>query len=68
LDAFFGRPIFDTSDFVKSTQIPKQTAMPLLRQIKGAGLLKNLREASGRRAAIMVFPDLLEITEGKRIV
>lgn len=68
LDAFFDRPIFRTSDFVRATQIPKQTAMPLLRQIKEAGLLKNLREASGRRAAIMVFPDLLEITEGKKIV
>ncbi len=68
LDALFDKPIFQTSDFVRRTKIPKQTAMPLLKQIRDAGYLKSLREASGRRSAILMFPELLNSAEGKRIL
>lgn len=68
LDAIFDKPIFQTSDFVKRTNISKQTVMPLLRSLKDAGILTTLREASGRRPAILAFPDLLNIAEGKKIV
>jgi Fic family protein len=68
LDGLFDRPIFQTSDFVKRTGIPKQTAMPMLRQIKDAGILTTLREASGRRSTIYAFKSLLNTAEGKEIV
>ncbi len=68
LDALFYRPIFQTSDFIRRTSIPKQTAMPLLRQLRDAGYLKALRESSGRKPAILAFPALLNIAEGKKIL
>jgi Fic family protein len=68
LDGLFDRPIFQTSDFVKRTEIPKQTAMPMLRQLKEAGILTTLREASGRRSTIYAFKALLNTAEGKEIV
>jgi Fic family protein len=68
LDAIFDRPVFQTSDIVKRTELPKQTLMPLLRKLKDAGTLTTIREASGRRPAILAFPKLLAITEGKQVL
>jgi len=68
LDALFDRPIFQTSDAVQRTGMSKQTLMPLLRQLKDAGLLTPLREASGRRPAILAFPSLLNIIEGREVL
>ncbi|MFW6254093.1 MAG: site-specific integrase [Chitinivibrionales bacterium] len=64
----FDRPIFRTSDFVQRTGIPKQTAMPMIRQIRDAGFLTPIREASGRRPAILAFGALLNIAEGRDIL
>jgi len=68
LDALFDKPIFQTSDFIQRTSIVKQTAMPLLKKIREAGYLKTLREASGRKPAILAFSKLLNIAEGKKIL
>ena len=68
LDAIFDRPIFGTTDFVQRTGIHKPTAMGLLRQLKHADILKELRPGSGRRAAVLCFPKLLNIAEGKKIL
>ena len=68
LDAIFDRPIFESTDFVKRTGIHKPTAMGLLRQLKAKEILKDLRPGSGRRAAILYFPDLLNIAEGRRVL
>ena len=67
LDSLFNRPIFKTTDLIKETGIHKPTAMGLLRQLKDAGILKELRPGSGRRAAVLCFPELLNIAEGKKI-
>jgi len=48
--------------------LARQTLMPLLRQMKDAGLLIPLREASGRRSAILDFPSLLNIVEGRDVL
>jgi Fic family protein len=68
LDAIFDRPIFATTDFIERTQIHKPTAMGLIRQLKAGNILKELRPGSGRRAAVLCFPELLNIAEGRRIV
>ena len=68
LDALFDHPVFSTSDFLKQTGIPKQTAMPLLQKIREAGILSTLREATGTIPAILAFPALLIITEGKIVL
>lgn len=68
LDALFHRPIFQTSDFVERSGIPRQTALPMLRALRGAGILAPIREAAGRRPAILAFPELLEIVEGRTVL
>jgi DNA-binding MarR family transcriptional regulator len=68
LDALFDHPIFQTTDLATRTNIPKQTLMPLIRQIKDSGYLKVEKEASGRRAATLAFSELLNIAEGRKIL
>lgn len=67
LDWFFSRPIFKTSDFVGSSGLPKPTANRILRLVRDKGLLTELKPASGRRAAILSFPELLNIAEGREV-
>lgn len=66
LDAIFYRPIFQTSDFIDQVGIKKVTAHALLRQLREAGILATLREASGQRPAILAFPALLNLAEGRQ--
>ncbi len=68
LDAIFDRPIFTTTDFVKRTGIHKPTAMGLLRKLKENDILKEFRSSRGSRAAILCFPQLLNIAEGREIL
>ena len=68
LDHLFNRPIFKTTDFVKEIGIKKATAMSILRQLKKGGILNELRPGSGRRPAILAFPDLLNVAEGKKVL
>lgn len=71
LDAIFTRPIFKTTDLVQQFEqlygIHAKTTPGLLRQLKDAGVLRELQAGSGRRAAILCFPDLLELAEGRAI-
>jgi len=64
LDWFFNQPIFRTSDFVATSEIPRPTANRILRVVRDQGLLREIRPASGRRAAILALPELLNIAEG----
>lgn len=68
LDALFDRPIFQSGDFVQRSGIPKQSAMPFLRTLREAGILQVLREASGRRSAVLAFGDLLNCAEGRKVL
>lgn len=68
LDAIFHRPVFETSDVVTRTGLVKQTVLPLIRKLKDAGTLTTIRESRGRRPAILAFPRLLNITEGRDIL
>ena len=67
LDAVFAHPIFETTSLIKKTGIHKPTAIGLLKQLKDAAILKELRPGSGRRPAILSFPKLINIAEGKKI-
>ena len=64
LDRVFERPIFKSSDFVRSANIPKATAQRILNILKSDGVLREIRPGSGRRAATLAFFDLLNIAEG----
>ncbi len=64
----FDRPIFESSDFVNRSGIPKHTALPFLRKLREVGVLILLREKSGRRSAILAFSELLNCAEGRKIL
>jgi Fic family protein len=67
LDFIFNRPIFPSSDFVGHAGIPRPTATRLLRALRDGGLLRVLRPGAGRRPAVLAFPELLNIAEGRRV-
>jgi len=67
LDWTFGRPIFRTIDFVRNSGIPESTARRILNLFKERGLLKELLPGGGRRSSILVFPELLNIAEGRKV-
>ena len=69
LDAFFNRPILNSSDFLKISHIDNRgTANGILRSLVEDGVLQIIREGSGRTPAIYVFPALINIAEGKVVV
>lgn len=64
LDWIFERPIFKSSDFIRAASIPRPTAQRILNVLKNESILKTLEESSGRKAAVLAYPDLLNIAEG----
>lgn len=67
LDWFFSRPIFKTTDFVTESKIPRATANRLIQLARTNNLVSVIREASGRRPAVLYYGKLIEIAEGKQI-
>lgn len=67
LDWVFERPIFKSSDFVRAGMIPKPTAQRILILLKKEGILRELQPGSGRRAATLAYPELLNIAEGRHV-
>ena len=65
LDFLFDRPVFASSDFVAHSGMPQPSAKRILKVLRDEGLLRVVREAAGRRTAILVFPELLNIAEGQ---
>lgn len=66
LDAIFDRPICAATDYVARSGIPKKTAMALLKQLREAGILAVLQKGRGRRSAVLYFPELLDLAEGRK--
>ena len=66
LDAIFDKPIFRSIDIQKRSKIPKQSLMPMLKQLQEDKIITNIRQARGRMPAVLVFQKLLEITEDKQ--
>ena len=67
LDYIFSRPIFKATDFATCDTIPAPTAKRIIRVLRDSGIIKTLRESSGRRSAIYIFPELLNIAEGRSV-
>jgi DNA-binding transcriptional ArsR family regulator len=61
LDTIFAAPIFNTTDFISRSRIPRPTAMRLLKLLKKEGILSTMQEGSGRRAEVMMFNKLIRI-------
>lgn len=67
LDWAFEQPIFRSTDFIAQSNIPEVTARRILTSLREARILKTLFEGRGRRAAVLKFPELLNIAEGRKI-
>ena len=65
LDWIFAHPIFKTSDFVTTAGIPERSAQRFLDAMRESDALQLIRSGGGRRGAILVFPDILNIVEGR---
>ena len=72
LDAIFSKPIFRTTDLAEQLArdhgIHGKTAPALLRQLRDAGILREVQPGSGRRSATMCFPRLLNLAEGREVL
>lgn len=72
LDAIFSKPIFKTTDLAQQLtvdyDIHEKTTPGLLRQLKDAGILREIQAGSGRRAATLCFPRLINLAEGRDVL
>ncbi|MDA3971263.1 MAG: Fic family protein [Desulfobulbaceae bacterium] len=69
LDAFFNKPILNSSDFLKITEINNRgTANTILRALVHEEVISVLREGSGQSPAIYCFPSLINISEGQDVI
>ncbi len=64
LEWIFERPIFKTTDFIHSSDIPKATAKRILAVLKKHHVLREMQAGGGRKAAILAYSELLNIAEG----
>ena len=67
MDWIFERPIFNSSNFVATAAIPDRTARRLLVALREHGILQVFRTGNGRRGNILIFPELLNIAEGREV-
>ena len=67
LDWIFERPIFSGADFAASVGLAPRTARRILDTLREGGVLRVVDPGGGRRTAVLVFPDLLNTAEGKKV-
>jgi Fic family protein len=69
LDCLFDQPVFTSSQFDDRPGMPsKPMIMNMLGRLKSAGILKVVREGSGRRPQILALVELINICEGSEIM
>ncbi len=72
LDAIFSKPIFRTSDLAQRLSeefgIHEKTAPALLRQLRDAGILREIDPPSGRRPATLCFPRLINLAQDRAVL
>ena len=61
LDFVFTNPVFRSSKFTNTSDIPKASAQRSVRVLADKGLLTTIEEASGRRPALYSFEPLLQL-------
>ena len=67
IDFLFSQPFFNSTSFIQKSGIPSATARRILRKLSADGTLQVLREAKGRQIGIYVFPELVNIAEGRKV-
>jgi Fic family protein len=68
LDFLFSSPIFTATHFIEGAKIPAPSARRILRILAEHRLLKTLRKSSGRLPATFAFAELINITEGRKVL
>lgn len=70
LDQLFERPLFQSSHlrFTADPKPSRQAVANLLRTLRETGILKVVREGSGRRAQVLALVELLNLCEGKEVI
>jgi Fic family protein len=72
LDAIFSKPIFRTSDLTsqlhRESGVHEKTSLALLRQLRQADVLRELRPGSGSRPSTLGFPRLINLAEGREVL
>ena len=63
IDVLFSRPIISSSDFAIKSGIASRTAQRIVQRLEREGILRLLREGTGSRSPVYLFPGLLDITE-----
>ena len=61
LDTIFAHPIFNSTDFIKTSGIPKPSALRLLSALKHDGIIKTLKSGGPRKAEVFAFTKLIRI-------
>ena len=72
LDAIFNKPVFTTSGYADELEsqhnVHSQTTLSLLRKLKKYNIIRELRSGTGRRAAVLCFPALVNLVEGREVL
>lgn len=70
LNQIFERPIFQSThvQFPAGTKPSRQAVAHLLRTLREGGILKVIKEGSGRRPQVLALADLINLCEGKTVV
>lgn len=63
LDMLFDSPVFVANEVHEKLGIQRQRAAQYIRTLKDAGVIVELRPSSGRRAALLSFESLWDITD-----
>jgi Fic family protein len=67
VDVLFQTPIFRISHMEAGGAVPAASAHKVAQQLVASGHIKQIRQGKGRRPSLFVFPELLNIVEGKRV-
>ena len=68
LDWIFAHPVFAGTRFVSAAGIPSATARRFLAVLVDGGILQVITPSRGRRTSILVFPELVNVAEGREVL
>ena len=67
LDFAFSQPIFTSTNFIRHAEIPMPTARRILKKMCEGEIFRVISKNRGSRPAVLVFPQLVNLIEGKTV-
>lgn len=69
LDLMFEKPVFTVPDFKAKPGMPTYPMISnLLSRLKNGGIIRVVRQGSGRRPQILALPELINLCEGRKVI